>query len=377
MTWEGADEGGFMQPVTHRLRAPIVIGRRSRRGDRSARPAAGYARLRRAGWFCALCLIAASAAGEDFSDSEFNESLSTESVTSARVEEELRVDMLADGASSWRLKRSAVKELPLDRLTPTGRRLADSVLDELSVHRRLPVLRCETDPRVLRFFLQHPDVAVGIWRAMDVSDMQLQPIGPDRYRSNCGDGSNGVMTLLMNDSRNYLVHCRGLFKSPVLSKAIEASALMWLRMETQRDAAGRLYVKCQADIFVAFPSHTVETAARIVSPVTNRIADRNFHEVTMFIRMMHLAMTQQPGWIEQVAGNMRGVSEDRGQALVDTAAIVYADAHKKLAHAGGETLTPESLRLPNRREPETAAAEADVELRQPVEVAATPDPVVQ
>ncbi|MCA9055711.1 MAG: hypothetical protein KDA75_17850, partial [Planctomycetaceae bacterium] len=298
---------------------------------------------------CAACLSVAAPAADDFDDSSFNESLAAESSASARLEQQLHVDILSEGTSSRRLRRSAADELPLQRLTPEGRRLADSVLDQLSVHRRLPVVRCETDPRVLQFFLQHPDVAVGVWRAMDVSDMQLEKIGPHRYRSNCGDGSSGVMSVLIADHNQHLVHCQGLFKSPVLTRAIEASALMWLRMETQRDATGREFTQCTADVFVAFPSNTVETAARIVSPVSNRIADRNFHEVTMFVRMMHLAMTQQPGWVEQIAGSLRGVSPEGGQALVNTAAQVFVDAQKRGAIAPSNSLTPEGLRLPIRR----------------------------
>ena len=245
-----------------------------------------------------------------------------------RIEEDLKVDVLAEGTSSRRLKRSALDDLPLDRLTPAARQQVEAVLDQVSLHRRLPVVRCETDPRVLRFFLTHPDVAVGIWRAMQVSDMQLELIGPNRYRTDGGDGSAGVITVLLADPDQYLVHCSGSFQTPVIARPIEASAVMWLQAQPQRDAQGREFAECTADVFITFPSNTIETAARIVSPVSNKIADRNFHEVAMFIRMMHLAMTRQPGWVEQTAGKLHGIEPERGQALVDTAATVYVDGQK-------------------------------------------------
>ncbi|MFV0442061.1 MAG: hypothetical protein ACK5Q5_00670, partial [Planctomycetaceae bacterium] len=263
---------------------------------------------------------------------------------------------LEPGASSRRLRRSQSDELPLDRLDSTTRQLVASVVDHVSLHRRLPVIRCETDPRVVQFFLQHPDVAVGIWRAMQVSDVRLDWLGGNKYHTDGGDGSTGVINLLWTDGRQYLVHCQGDFQSPVLTRPIQASAIFWLRTELQQDSQSRQFSKCTADIFIAFPSNAIEAAARIISPVSNKIADRNFQEVTMFIRMMHLAMTRQPGWVEQTAGHLNGVSQERRQALVDTAAHVYVDAQKRLASNTEKSLTPEDLRLPIRRESEVEAA---------------------
>jgi hypothetical protein len=289
--------------------------------------------------------------------SQFNTELAAGAPVETRVDDELHVDVLDAGSSSRRLRRGSEAGLPLERLPPESRRLAEAVLDGLSLHRRLPVVRCESDPRVVQFFLQHPDVAVGIWRAMEISDMQLTRIGPQRYRSHSGDGSTGVLTVLHADGDQQLVHCEGQFKSPVMSRAIQASALFWIQARFEKDAQGREFATCTADVFVAFPSATVETAVRVVSPVSNRIADRNFHEVAMFIRMMHLAMTRQPGWIEQLAANLSGVAPERAQALLDTTAHVYVDSQRRLEQRSGQAnLTPEALRLPVRGGPEAEAA---------------------
>lgn len=360
---------------SHALRAPgcrarsVAVAYRDRR---ALRPRLDLMfQLLRVGLCCSL-FVAATPAADEGANSTFNAELSARANAQAQIEEDLRVEVLSEGTSSRRLKRSAVDELPLDRLTPTGRQLAEKVIDEVSLHRRLPVVRCETDPRVLRFFLTHPDVAVGIWRAMQVSNMQLELIGPNRYRTDGGDGSAGIITVLLADPQQYLIHCEGSFQTPVLAKAIHASALMWLKTMPQRDPQGREFAECTADVFIAFPSNTVETAARIVSPVSNKIADRNFHEVAMFIRMMHLAMTRQPGWVEQTAGQLQGVEPERGRALVDTTATVYVDGQKRLASAPANSLTPEALRLPIRREPEAATATSGASEPAPQRVTAVP-----
>lgn len=372
-----------MQRMSPRLRAPGCPAAGGVRGGKVLRPDCGRAwkglRLPVALSVVGLLvgLGSPAAASEVAEESQFNDALSEKSAQTRSIEDELDVTVLAEGVSSRRLKRSTADDVPLQQLTPEGRRLAQGVLDEASLHRRLPVVRCEADPRVMHFFLTHPDVAVAIWRAMDVSDMQLKQVSPHRYQSDSGDGSTGMMTVLLANSGNYVIHCSGEFKSPVLARPLQASALMCLKTEFKRDAQGRELADCTADVYVAFPSHTVEAAARIISPVSNRIADRNFHEVTMFIRMMHLAMTRQPGWVEEVAGRLPGLTPDRTRSLVDTTATVYVDAQKRLADAEQKSLTPEGLRLPIRRESEARTPDASTPATGPVVLGAPESPSVQ
>jgi len=267
--------------------------------------------------------------------------------------EAIKVDLVQPGNSTRQMRRTAIDELPLQRLSPEARQMASRVVDNVSLHRRLPVVDCDADPRIVQYFLLHPDVAVAIWHVMDVTQMQLKPLGGNRYLSDAGDGTQGVITVLYSDAREQLIHCEGLFKSPVLPRPIQAAALMHFQAAYPQAGRGATCTQCKLDVFVAFPSTTVETAARVIAPVSHRIADRNFEEVAMFIRMMHLAMTRQPGWVEQVASRLAEVPAASRERLLDVTAQVYVDAQRRTAQ---QTVTPEGLRLPIRREPGVEAS---------------------
>lgn len=269
---------------------------------------------------------------------------------------DIHVKVLEQGTSLRRVRRTAIDELPLNRMTPPARQCAQGVLDGLSLHRRLPIIEIESDRRVLQFFLAHPDVAVAIWQAMDITEMQLKAVAPGRYSTDSGDGTTGVISVLYADQSRQLIHCEGLFKSPVLARPIHAQALMYLQVEYPPPSAPHQNIRCTTDVYVNFPSTTVETAVRVISPLSYRIADRNFEEVAMFIRMMHIAMTRQPGWVEQVSTHLTDVSDERRNGLLDVTAHVYVDAQRRLAQQERQTLTPEDLRLPIRREPEVKAS---------------------
>ncbi|HEX6987401.1 MAG TPA: hypothetical protein VF170_18630 [Planctomycetaceae bacterium] len=259
-----------------------------------------------------------------------------------------RIDVLEPGTSDRRALETAKAALPLDRLTPQNRRRADAVLGNLSMFRAMPTVRLEVDHDAYRYFVEHPDVAVSIWRALGVSKCQLWQTGPDAYETDVGDGSTGVIDVLLRGENDHLILGEGQFKSPLIVKPIRANALLHLRTEYVTRPDGETETVCRGTLFVAFPSQTVETAAKVVSPVTNMVIDRNFEEIGLFAHMMSLAMRNQPGWVENLAGQLDGVLERRRAELLQVTARAYV-AHKKRELAReGRPVSADAIAPPTR-----------------------------
>lgn len=239
-----------------------------------------------------------------------------------------RIDILTPGTSDKDAMHAAKAALPLDRLTPANRQRAMSVLGNLSMFRAMPTLRLEVDHEVYRYFIEHPDVAVSIWRAMGVSKCQLWQTGPDSYETDIGDGSAGAVDVLLRGENDHLVYGEGRFKSPLLVKPIRANALLHVRTEYVTRPDGKTEAISRGTLFVTFPSQTIETAAKVISPVTNMVIDRNFEEIGLFVHMMALAMRNQPGWVENLAGQLDGVLDRRKPELLEVTARAYV-AHRK------------------------------------------------
>ncbi|MGD9855761.1 MAG: hypothetical protein AB7U20_12520 [Planctomycetaceae bacterium] len=261
--------------------------------------------------------------------------------------EEPRVSQLEKGSSSRRHRQAAVDDLPQQNLTPQQRQVVVDVLDSTSVFRRLPAFRCELDPRVHDYFIRYPDVAVSIWRAMAISCLEMTQTNPRQYEIDTRDGTTGVVTVLHQTRESCLVHCEGLFKSPYLKDAIHAKSLMHLKTKFTADRDGRIYATHQADLFVSFPSQKVGTIAKLISPVSNAIIDRNFQEISLFIHVMWLAMTKQPGWVEQIAGRLEGVPPGRSEELITLTAEVYVTAQTNLRKRTGLPVSLETIRPPS------------------------------
>lgn len=244
--------------------------------------------------------------------------------------------------SSRRCRNEAIEQLPMAYLTSDAQAKVQQVLKDLSLFRRLPTLEIEADRRAYEFFTAHPDVAVSVWRALQISNVQMKEVNPNFYRTDTNDGTVGTVEVLLRSPGSYLVLCQGLLQSPGMPRPIQAKALMHL--QPKFDQRGR--VTHHLDLFVSFPSQTIETIAKLTSPVSFRIADRNFEEVTLFVALMSSAMSRQPGWVEQTAQRMEGLAPGRTNDLLKVTAAVYVDAERRRLAAAGQPVTVESILPP-------------------------------
>ncbi len=273
--------------------------------------------------------------------------LSLQLVSGERTaQEELRVDTLHVGTSQKKVRDEAMQLLPIPSLPAPYQQLVNGVVQNTSMYRRLPTIRCRVDHRIYRFFSDHPDVAVSLWRAMGVSKLQLLQTGEFEYEADAKDGTVGIITILLRTPTDCLIHCNGMFQSPMLTKPIQAQAIMHVRTAFEVSQDGQQMVTHNADMFVAFPSQTIETVAKALAPISNKITDKNFEEITLFVRMMQLAMSQQPGWVEQMASKMDGVLAGRADALLQVTAQCYIDEKKRQGQISGEPVSLQSIKPP-------------------------------
>lgn len=273
--------------------------------------------------------------------------LSLQLVAGQKVSDpELKVDTLHTGSSQKKTRDEAAKTLPLSDLNEATQKLAHGVVQNTSLYRRLPTIRSQVDHRVYKFFADHPDVAVSMWRAMGVSKLEMRQTGEWEYEADAKDGTLGVITILRKTPTDCLLHCNGMFQSPMLTKPIQARAIVYVRTTFEVDNAGQQLVTHTADMFVAFPSQTVETVAKAMAPISNKITDKNFEEVSLFLRMMQMAMTQQPGWVEQIAGKLEGILPGRSDELLQVTAQSFIDEKRRLGEIAGKPVSLEQVRPP-------------------------------
>ncbi len=245
--------------------------------------------------------------------------LGTRPITAEDAKPQIEVEVVSPGSSVAATRKNALSELPLDKIAAAARPKVDEIVKNVSLFRRMPTLKFVSEPEVYNFFLAHPDVAVSIWRVMDISTFEMWQTGSTNYEADSHDGSTGTIEVLHSSPERQIVLCEGSFKSPLLFKPIKARALLHLQPTFQKHDDGKTSVTHTLDMFVSFPSQPIDITAKLISPVSHAMADRNFREVSLWVAMMNVAIVQQPEWIEKVAGKMDGVLEIRRSQLLKLA----------------------------------------------------------
>jgi hypothetical protein len=254
------------------------------------------------------------------------------------------------GNSSTAVRKQAIHELSLERMAPAAQRKSQAILNNLGMFRRLPTISFECDPDVYHYFLNNPDVAVSTWRAMGISQFQLQQTGTNQYRADAGDGSIGNIEILLQSPTEVVIHCDGAFKSPLLPKPIVARSLMRVQTSFSKEQDGRIIGTHSGEVYVEFPSQTVEAVAKVISPVSHLIADRNFKQMTLFVHLMSQAMAKNPGWIEQTGQRLEGVSKQKRMEFLDVATKSFAESRKRPAIVTNpQTFSPDEVLTPYRQ----------------------------
>lgn len=275
-----------------------------------------------------------------------------------RLEDKLKV--LSKGSSSKEAQEQGLAALPLDKLTPEGREKAAGVLRSLSLFRELPTLALEVDPEVHQFFIDHPEVAVAIWRAMDISKFEMTEIQPGVFAATDNDGTSGQVEVLYRDTHHVLAICDGVVHSPLLPGDIQARTLLHLQVDFGKTKDDIVWSRNRLRMYVEFPSEAVETAAQVIAPLGNLIIDRNLKEVCLFVAMMQAAMTHQPGWVEHITKQLDEVPKERREELLQLTAKVFVAARKREL---GKWQSTEEVRVEDIIRPLTAEKESNKQPR--------------
>lgn len=242
---------------------------------------------------------------------------------------ELDIQLLDNGGSSRELMQSATRGLPLQFVSPANQIRVRQLLQTATMYRRLPTVSLDVEPDVYRYFTQHPDAAVSIWRVMEISKFRMWQTGPNVWEADAGDGSVGRVEVLYEAANECLVLCDGLYQPSLPIKPIAAQALIHLETVFKKAPNGNPQVTHRVNLFVTFPSQPVKMAARLVSPLSNAIIDKNFVEVSRFLRLMSYAMEHRPGWVESLGNQMEEVLPSSRERFLKLAAQTYVRTRKR------------------------------------------------
>jgi hypothetical protein len=187
----------------------------------------------------------------------------------------------ADTSKEARL--SAIQSIPFEKLKPEARKKVSAVLAKTTIFRRLPVHVAPCDPDLYLFLVRHPDVLVGVWEELGVSDFRMAEVSPEVFHLADGSTATAKAELIYKNHDTHIVYCEGKYQGKLLPRPITGQSVMILRTGYLREADGRFYITSRLDVFTHVDNATADFLTRTLEPIVGKIADHNFLQVTSFV----------------------------------------------------------------------------------------------
>lgn len=227
-------------------------------------------------------------------------------------------------------RADALRAIPYQRLTAPAAAQIRGIAESPTLYRRLPTQAIECDPQMFVFLVRNPEVLVGIWQRMDVSQVRTQRIGPYQLAADDNAGTRCTIDLVYGDASTHVFLASGEYTGALAPRPITGKAVFVLQSRYAEAGGGRTSVTGTLDCFIQLDNLGADLLARTLSGVIGRTADHNFVETARFMSQVSQASERNPSGMHDLAMELQGVEPPTRQA--------FASAIVDVARRAGTTL---------------------------------------
>ncbi len=218
-------------------------------------------------------------------------------------------DWSGGGDASRSSRQDAINAIPLARLTPAAQQRITAITSRPTLYRHLAQQSIQCDPELFLFVVRHPEVLVGIWELMEITEVQTQRVGDYQLRAVDGSGTDCTVDLVYGDSTTHVYVADGFYDGKLTPNAVHGKGVFLLRCQHGFDAVGNPVVEGTLDCFVQVDHLAADLIVRTFGPLIGRTAENNFSETARFIDQLGISSRNNPAGMEELAMRLPQVSE--------------------------------------------------------------------
>jgi hypothetical protein len=208
--------------------------------------------------------------------------------------------LVSPSASAYRDRGALLQELPApfrEKARPVLERptLATRGVDE--------VFPC--NPLVYHWLLDHPDLAVPMWRRLGAQCMAIADRGSGWFGWSDGRDSEVHWQTVQQTPHLRVWYAEGNVRPASLLPLVPLRAVVVLHFTEGQDARGRALIRHQADMFLYTDSKTAVWVTRLLGPTAPRLAQQCVTQMQMFFSALAWYLDRDPERADKlVAGSL-------------------------------------------------------------------------
>lgn len=202
--------------------------------------------------------------------------------------------------------------IPLDELSPEVRGRVRAVVEQPTIRTRGPAETFPCHPPLYRWLLDHPDLAVRLWRCLGAKCTDIRDEGPGRFGWGDGQGSAVHWITVLNKPGQRVWYAEGTVKPGPLLPTVPVKAVVVLHLREGRDSAGRATLRHQVELALHTDSHAAALAARLLGASAPRLAEQYVAQMEMFFAALAWYLGEYPRQADLLFAQLqRPASTDR------------------------------------------------------------------
>lgn len=223
---------------------------------------------------------------------------------------------LADAVSDRGTRQYVSSELlSLQGLSQNDVLRLQSVLNNVTVFRRLPVYQVESDKSMVMFMVNHPDAVVNIWEKMGISQISVRERGDGLYEVSDIAGTSGWMKRLWVGENGILYYLEGRYQGALLKNDVRGKALVLARFSSSRNSEGTEVINCYVDTFLSLEQKSADLGVRLLFPMLGKVADNNLEQTLAFVRWYSDGCKSSPALLTSYAMELNNIRMETRQGL--------------------------------------------------------------
>jgi hypothetical protein len=184
--------------------------------------------------------------------------------------------------------------VPLDELPPGVRERVRAVLDHPTLSSRGPMEAFHCRPALYYWLLDHPDLAVRLWRGLGARCTDIYPRGEGSFTWKDAQSGEVHWDTVLRTARQRVWYAEGKVRPGVLLPSVSIRAVVVLNHQEGTDGSGKPAVRHQMDLILHTDSRAVGLATRLFGASAPRMAEEYVGQMEMFFGALAWYLTQHP-----------------------------------------------------------------------------------
>jgi hypothetical protein len=228
--------------------------------------------------------------------------------------------------SSPAARDDAIQSIPFEKFDAASRAKVSSVLNNVTVFRRLPVRVVGCDPDFYLFMVRHPDVMVNLWEVLGLAQLKLRQTGPDTFEVAETEGTKANMQYLYRSHDTHVVYGEWSYTGSLLPRTIHGKCLAILRSGYVRETDGRYYITSRLDAFLSVEPGAVELLTKTLQPLVVKNVDANFVQTVAFVGSLSRTAEVNGRGLQRLTAKLTQVRPEVRQEMSDMVSAVAQKA---------------------------------------------------